>query len=391
MKVLLLTTHLDIGGLGVYTLSLAQALRSAGLDVFVASSGGALLADLEKSGIQHIHIPVRTSSDIGIHTIASFFKISSIVRRHGIGILHAQTRVTQIISHMVSKRTGAVFISTCHGFFKMKLFRHIYPCWGEHIIAISDAVRQHLIRDLKVSKDSISIVYNGVDAQRFKPNASAADKQLIKKQYSLGKGPVIGIISRLSEVKGHKYLLKAFALVLKRLPDAQLLIIGDGPKKYGDKLKLQAGQLGITSNVYFHPGCKDTVIPLSVIDVFCHPSLQEGLGLSILEAMSMEIPVVASGVGGIYTLIKHEANGLLVSPMDEQALSESIIKIMSNPDMARSMGKASREKILQNFTIDIMRDKVIGVYETVSHPSCFALRSKTAGVEKRSHRNKKIL
>ena len=365
MKVLLLTSHLDIGGVGIYTLSLALSLKEAGVDVIVSSSGGVLVYELEKSGIEHIRIPVNTSSDIGFHTLLSVFKLSSVIRQRGIDIVHAQTRVTQIIAHCLSRKTGAFFVSTCHGFFKMKLFRKIFPCWGARTIAISDAVRQHLVCDLGVSKDSIDIIYNGIDAKKFSPHASTMDKAIIKKQYSLHDGPVIGIISRLSKVKGHQYLLGAFAKVSEKMPDAQLLIVGDGPQKYKDSLDSQAKVLGISSKVYFYPACKDTVIPLSVIDVFCHPSLQEGLGLSILEAMAMELPVVASDVGGIYTLIKHKVNGFLISSMDEQALAEAILQILSDPDMADRMGKASRKIVLKNFTLDIMRDKVIEVYKEV--------------------------
>jgi len=367
MRVLLLTTHLDLGGVGIYTLSLALSLKEAGLDVIVSSSGGELVYDLEKAGIEHIYIPVKTSSDIGLHTLISVFKLSHIIRKRCIDIVHAQTRVTQVIAHILSRKTGAFFISTCHGFFKMKLFRRVFPCWGAHTIAISDAVRQHLVCDLKVPKDNISIIYNGIDAKRFKPDASTADKRLIKKQYSLRDGPVIGIISRLSKVKGHRYLLGAFRKVLEKMPNAQLLIVGDGPRRYKDSLNAQAEALGISSKVFFYPACRDTVIPLSVIDVFCHPSLQEGLGLSILEAMAMELPVVASDVGGIYTLIKHKVNGFLIPSMDEQALADGIMQVLLDPDTAHKMGKLSREIVLQNFTLDIMCNKVIDAYKHVKN------------------------
>jgi glycosyltransferase involved in cell wall biosynthesis len=367
MKILLLTTHLEIGGVGIYTLSLAIYLKKAGIDVTVASSGGELTDDLKEAGIKHINIPVNTSADIGFHTIISVFKLSAFIKQNGIDIVHAQTRVTQVIACMVSRKTHSAFVSTCHGFFKMKLFRRIFPCWGDRTIAISDAVRQHLVCDLKVPKERISIIYNGIDVQRFKPGLSYEDKQLIKKQYSLSTGPVIGTISRLSEVKGHRYLIGAFASVLKSVPDAQLLIVGDGPHRYKNSLISLSENLGISSKVFFLPACRDTTIPLSVIDIFCHPSLQEGLGLSILEAMAMERAVVASDTGGIYTLIKHDVNGILVPPKNEQALTSAIIQILSNSDRAAQMGKLSRQMVLENFTLDIMRDKVIEVYRHIKN------------------------
>jgi glycosyltransferase involved in cell wall biosynthesis len=367
MKILLIATHMNLGGIGVYTLSLAHALKEAGEEVSVASSGGQLVQDLKRLRIEHIQIPVNTSSDIGLHTLSSYSKLMPFVKERRIDIIHAQTRVTQIIAHMISRKTDAVFVSTCHGFFKDKFFRRLLPCWGQHTIAISEAVRQHLVCDLKVPKERTSLIYNGIDIKRFNPVISMDDKTHIRKRLHLGDGPVIGIISRLSTVKGHKYLLKAFTKILKKVASAQLLIIGDGSRKYRNTLQSLAGYLGISSKVKFHPACIDTVTPLSIIDVFCHPSLQEGLGLSILEAMAMKIPVVASDVGGIYTLIKHRVNGLLVASMDHEALADSVVEILSDSTMAEQMGACSRKIVEENFTIDIMREKVIEVYKNVKN------------------------
>jgi glycosyltransferase involved in cell wall biosynthesis len=91
--------------------------------------------------------------------------------------------------------------------------------------------------------------------------------------------------------------------------------------------------------------------------------LQEGLGLSILEAMAMGVPVVASDVGGIYTLIKHKHNGLLVPPKDEPALAEAIITLLKDDSLAREMGRSSRLMVEGTFTLDIMTDQVLAVYK----------------------------
>lgn len=368
MKVLLLTTHLNLGGIGIYTTSLARSLKASGDEVTIASSGGELVNDMKREGISHIEIPVNTSADIGLHTIAAYLKLLPVVNGKPIDIIHAQTRVTEIIAHMLSKKSKAAFVATCHGFFKRRFLRRIFPCWGDYTIAISDAVRQHLVCDFKVPKERVGIIYNGIDMERFKRLASARDKLHIKKEYGLTDHPVVGIISRLSGIKGHRYLIGAFAKALKRIPDIQLLIIGDGRTRYKKGLERQAELLGITQRVKFHCACKDTSIPLSVIDVFCHPSLQEGLGLSILEAMAMEVPVVASDVGGIYTLIKDRSNGLLVPPRDEEALSEAIISILSDKAKASAMAKLSKAAVKEKFTLEAMTKRVSELYKKALKP-----------------------
>jgi len=368
MKILLLATHLNLGGIGIYTTSLAVQLKALGNEVIIASSGGELAEDIKQKGITHIDIPVNTSADIGFHTFVSYLKLLPVIRDKSIDIIHAQTRVTQIIAYMLSGKGKTAFVTTCHGFFKRRLFRRMLPCWGMRTIAISDAVRQHLVYDFKLPKERIDVVCNGIELSRFNRLVSSEDRLHIKKEYGLGDSPVIGIISRLSSVKGHKHLLGAFAIALKKMPNIQLLIIGDGPQRYKEGLIAQAEALGIRERVKLHPGCRDTAIPLSVIDVFCHPSLQEGLGLSILEAMAMRLPVAASDVGGIYTLIQHNSNGLLVPSGDEKALSNAIIDILSNKEKAKKMGELSRSIVEKRFTVELMAKGILDVYHKAIVP-----------------------
>ncbi|MFH1867925.1 MAG: glycosyltransferase family 4 protein [Candidatus Omnitrophota bacterium] len=365
MNILLITTRLNLGGIGVYTLLLAKSLNQRGSKVIVASSGGLLAEGLKKEGIEHIKIPVDTSADIGLHTFISYLKLSHIINEHKIDIIHAQTRVAQVIGNMLSRKHKLPLVTTCHGFFKRRWFRRKFPCWGEKVIAISDAVREHLVNDMKVAKDNIKLIYNGIDMKRYMKPYTDDDRLVIRKEYGLKDIKTIGIISRLTEAKGHKYLIGAFAKLLQNFSDIQLLIIGDGPNNYLKALKKQVHALGVEDKVIFHAACEDTSIPLSVIDIFCLPTLQEGLGLSILEAMAAGIPVVASNVGGIYTLIKHKENGFLVPPADEDALAEAISVILSDSSLSETMGKHSRNLAVENFTLEMMTDKVLGVYEEV--------------------------
>ena len=363
LKVLLLATRVNLGGIGVYTLSLAKALKARGIEPIIASSGGELLEDIRKQGIEHIYIPVDTSADIGLHTLIGYFRLSRIVKDNAIDIIHAQTRVTQLIAALLSRRFSMPYITTCHGFFKKRLFRRFFPCWGYRSIAISDAVRQHLVYDMNVTKDRIRLIYNGIDITRFNRQVSLEDKAHIRKEYKLKDLPTIGIVSRLSEVKGHRYLLGAFSKILRRFPDTQLLIVGDGKPRYLEYLKSIVDSLSIQDKVIFHPSCRDTYIPLSVIDIFCMPSVQEGLGLSIIEAMASGVVVVASDVGGIYSLIKDGENGFLVNPKDEEGIAEAIISLLLDKHMARKMADRGRSIANERFTLDIMTEKVISVYK----------------------------
>ncbi len=360
MKILLLTTHLNLGGIGCYTLSLAKSLKKHGHNVLVVSSGGDLVSELNREGITHIKIDINTKSELSPRVFLAVFRLRSIINKEGIEIIHAQSRVTQVVADRVAKLSRAPYVTTCHGFFRPHWARRVFGCWGDRVIAISEAVREHLVNDLRVKKEKIALVHNGVDIAKFSHLYSEDEKEKFRAEAGLGSGPVMGIIARLSPVKGHKYLLAAMREVVNLRPDAQLLIVGEGPSKEG--LLNQTIILGLKKNVIFLGSTLDTTKPLSVIDIFALPSLKEGLGLSIMEAQAAGIPVIASNVGGIYTIIKDNENGLLIPPKDSLSLAQAIMKLINNPKLAKKMGERGREIIREKFSLDKMTEKIEEVY-----------------------------
>lgn len=360
MKILFLTTHLNLGGIGSYTLSLAKSLKRRGHEILIASSGGAMVNEVEQEGIMHIMVKINTKSELSPKVPLAIFKLRSIIKREGIEIIHAQTRVAQVIAEGLARLNCAPYVSTCHGFFRPHWARRVFGCWGSRVIAISEAVREHLVNDLKVRKENVVLVHNGVDIAKFSQGLSENEKEKFRNQAGVGSWPLIGIVARLSPVKGHKYLLEAMRKVVDSKPAAQLLIIGDGSLK--EELINQVVSLGLKENVVFLGSLVDTAKPLSLIDVFVLPSLKEGLGISILEAQAAGVPVVASDVGGIYTIIKDNKNGFLVPPRDSLSLAAAIIKLIDNPILVKKMSEAGRRLMREEFSLGEMAKRIEGVY-----------------------------
>ena len=173
---------------------------------------------------------------------------------------------------------------------------------------------------------------------------------------------MVGITARLSSVKGHIYLLRAISRIKAIYPDIQLFVVGSGRARYEKKLHHMCKKLNIERNVVFQPGMRNVYRALSVMDVFVLPSVQEGLGLSLLEALAMGLPVVASNVGGVYSVIQHEENGILVPPKDDKALAEAIARLLKNRDYAKALGERGKQTIEDKFTLDKMIDKVEKFY-----------------------------
>ena len=351
MNILFITNHLNIGGITSYVLTLARGLKARGHKVYIASSGGSLLPEFMQEGIIYIPIPIRTKSEASPKILASLFKLKKAIPQNKIDILHSHSRTTQVLGCLLSRKTGIPHISTCHGFFKKRWSRKIFPCWGKKVIAISEQVRDHLRDDFKVEENSIRLIHNGIDTEKFKAQSEERKAQ-IKDNLGLGDGPVVGIVARLSDVKGHKYLIEAMNMVLKKEPGAQLLMVGEGREK--KELVSLVQSLGMEKNVFFVSSVNDTKDLISIMDLFVMPSLKEGLGLSLMEAKASGLAVIGSDVGGIRSLIQNNSNGLLVRAADTAALSCAILELLQDPKRRIFLGHNARAFIKYNFSAEQM-------------------------------------
>ena len=361
MNILILANHFNAGGISSYVLNLARGLTSRGHKVLVGSSGGDWVTRLEEYNIRHIYLPIKTKSIISPKLLLAYFILKKVIKKERIDIIHSQTRVSSVLASWLSQKMSVAFVSTAHGFYRRRWGRKIFPGWGRIVIAISKAVKQHLIDDFGFSEARIRLVHNGIDITGYGIRDTGYDRDVVRKKFGLKAGPVVGIIARLSEVKGHKYLIKAMKIVIEEIPDAQLLSIGDG--KIKKDLEALASSLKLAEEVIFVPAVSDTSEALSIMDVFAMPSLQEGLGLSIMEAMLAQVPVVASSVGGIPCLIEDNETGILVKPKDAGAIASAIIDLLKNKEMALKLSSQARELILSDFSLEKMAQETERVYQ----------------------------
>ncbi len=362
MNILFLTTHLNTGGISSYLYTLTKNLLSRGHRVFIASSGGDLLGDFTQLGAVHLRCPILTKSELDPRIYFSLVRLARFINQHKIDLIHSQTRVTQVMGQILKFWLKKPYLSTCHGYFKPRLSRLLFPCWGDKVIAISQPVFTHLNKDFRVSSDKIILVSHGIDLSLF-PRRDEAAKLKNRLQYHLDDRPLIGIIARLSDVKGHDVLISAMPEILKDIPQAKLLIIGEGRRE--TFLKNQVQRLGLEKQILFYPIVNQTAEMLSILDVFVMPSLQEGLGLSVMEAQACGLPVVASRVGGLPYLIQDGRTGLLVEPNNPKQLAEAVVSLLKDPWKAQRMGMASRGWIEKELSLEKMMTQTIEVYHKI--------------------------
>ena len=357
MNILFVANHINVGGISSYLFTLSSGLIGHGHNVYLASSGGELLGKFTAAGVEHVEVPLKTKKELSPKIILSFLKLRKEVEKHNIDLIHSNSRTTQVLGNLLSRYCRKPHIFTCHGFFKPKLSRRLFPCWGNLVIAISQEVKEHLISDFKLDEKKIKVINNGIDLQGF---GDVSGRQSFRESLGVGEVPLVGIVARLSDVKGHTYLFKAMPDVLKSFPSVKLLVVGEGKMK--DALIKEADDLAIKESVLFLSQVGGAENVLAGLDVFVMPSLQEGLGLALMEAMAQGLAVVGSAVGGIKTLIRDGQNGLLVVPADHVSLAEAIKRLLADKQLRDNLGASARKFIANNFSKEKMVDETERVY-----------------------------
>ncbi len=363
MNILFLTTHLNTGGITSYLLTLSRGLQAQGHQVFVASNGGDCEDILKNDGGRHFNLGFRTKSEADVRIYLSLGRLKEFIRQENIDVIHAQTRVTQVMGYFLARMSDKPLVTTCHGFFKPRFFRRIFPCWGQAVIAISKPVQEHLVRDFGVDPKKVHWIANGIDCSRF-VLATEALKQQSRRRWNIQAKFVIGIIARLSSVKGIDVLLKSMPQVIGQYPDVLLMVVGEGPEQ--DKFFVLVKNLNLQAHVRFEKIVNQTADILPAFDLFVMPSRQEGLGLSVMEAQACGLAVIASSVGGLVDLIEDKRTGYLVPAGDSKALAAKIIEVLRHPSQAKQVGQNAREYIARNFSLQKMVSATVKIYEQYS-------------------------
>lgn len=362
MKIFLMTTHMEMGGIPIYVVELARTLKRRGHQPVVVSDAGVLERRLAREGIPHIRIPCRTSSEINPSLwFRAFPQILRAIRRERPELIHSHTRVTQVLGWAASTLTATPYVTTCHGLYKFRLGRRFFRCWGKWVMAISNATMNRVVQQYRLAPPhQVILIENGIDVERFCQAPDPAEVERFRRVNGLNGGPVIGVVARLSPVKGLDLLLKAAPALFKEFPDLQLLLVGDGPAR--EDLVRLAHELRIADRVAICPSVEDTRVPMALMQVFAAPAWEEGFGLAIVEAMAAGVPVVASDAGGPGEIIEQDKSGLLIQPGDTARLEQSLRKLLKDPAARERIARQGQARVKQRFDLERVVTQVEEVY-----------------------------
>ena len=230
----------------------------------------------------------------------------------------------------------------------------------DRYIAVTAAVKRMLIQD-GIAPERIEVIHSGTDLSRFE---NLPRKEGLRAELGIPEGArVIGNVGFLVGHKAHEYLLEAAAMVLKDVPEAFVVVIGEGERR--EFLETKAAELGVSSRVSMPGFRRDIPECLREFDVFCLSSWGEGIGGVVLEAMAAGVPVVTAAAGGLDEVVRDGVNGILTPIRRSDALAEGILKVLGDADLARRLTEEGRRTVTDSFSVDRMVEKTLALYEDI--------------------------
>ena len=350
------------GGAQEHVFNLVGRLDRSRYDVSVCSlTGGSAIRRFEKAGIPVCVIEATDDAD-AVESVAAHLAAidADVVHNH---MYHAEVIGTQAALRVAETGrprpfvVGTVHSSRIRSDADMALLRQLTPRM-DHLIAVSSSIVRKIEGEGRHGAP-ISLIYNGIDLARYDQMVPCCT---LREEYGLPpEGPLVGVVARLEQEKGHPTLIDAWPAVLAAFPDATLLLIGEGSRL--DALTTQVRDLGLERSVIFTGRRDDVPEVTKSLDVAVLPSYREAQGLTILEAMALSRPVVASNVGGIPEMIEDGRTGLLVPPHDPTALAAAILRLLRDHPLADTLARAGHDMVHDRFCVELMVRAVESIYD----------------------------
>ncbi len=372
-RVLHVITRLDRGGSAENTLLSAARMEAYAATVAVGLTQGehspteALARErgVEFVAVPHLVRPIRPLQDL-----RALWELWRLMRQRRFDLVHTHTSKAGLLGRVAACLAGVPrLVHTAHGhvFYgyygpvRSRLFVWLER-WAagftDRLIALTSAEEADQLRFGVAPAAKFAVIHSGVDFAPFHRQGSG--RQEVRAGLGIDpEGLVIGTLGRLTAVKGQADLVRAFALVRRQVEAAWLLLVGDGEER--EALEDLARRLGVRDRVVF-AGWRDEVpAVLRAMDIFAFPSLNEGMGKALVEAMYAGLPVVATRVGGVPELIHEGLDGLLVPPSQPAELAAALLRLVLDAPQRQVMGRAAAQHAGE-YSVEKMIEKLAALY-----------------------------
>ena len=357
MNIVISNDAVNIAGGENYVLYLAEGLREKNHHVIITPLINSELAiEVRKRRFVVYEIPYGLNGK----EFNAVKVLYNYLRKEKVDVVHSNSNLDRTIAAFAGKFLGAKNFTTVHSCMSISRnlthrFRNKYLI--DRFTPVGYSTKNILTAVDRIPENKISVVHIGLPKEKF--TYSSEGRKKIRDEFGIMDSEIlIGTVSRLVEFKGHTFLLQAFKNASAQNPNLKLLIIGEGELEY--HLRNLSKELQLEKKVFFAGHRKDIPDMLSAFDIFAQTSIDNGgetFPVSILEAISVGLPIIASDVGDIKYLVRNE-NGILLQPENVSQISESFIKLSSDRSLIEKYKSASRKLFEKEFTIDRMVNKI---------------------------------
>ncbi len=362
LRVLHVTFNMGIGGTEQVIRQLIQGMVPDGVEseiLCIDGQVGPIGEALQQSGVPVHKLARQQGFDWSL--VAGIRKR---LREGRFDVVHCHQYTPWIYGWLAALKTSAKMVFTEHGRFypdryryKAMLINPLMALLTPAVVAISSATKDALVRYEFIPRKKIQVIYNGISP--LKRNALEAQK--VRDSLGIPKDAfVVGTVSRLDPVKNQGMMLRAFKEFYQKRPDSYLLMVGDGPDK--EKLISLANEYGISERTVFTGFINKPVHHLAAMDVFLLSSHTEGTSMTLLEAMSLEIPSVATRVGGNPEIVEDGVTGLLTEPDRPQPFAVALETLYQDAAIRNRMGSEAQQRFAERFSANAMVRKYAAIY-----------------------------
>jgi glycosyltransferase involved in cell wall biosynthesis len=338
---------LGLGGAEQVVIRLAAGLDRSRFEPLICclDEPGAFAAQAERQGVEVVALGKRGPGDVRV-----LGRLRGLLRRRRIDVVHTHLWGADFWGRLGARLAGtAAIVSTAHNVDLWKRWYHIaldrgLARWTSDLVAVSGQVRD-FYESQGVGNGRWNVIHNGVAEAAGRPRGRSP---VFRELGIRDEDPVVALIGRLVAAKAPEIFLEAVAKTTDRIPTLRAMVVGDGPLR--SEMEQRAQRLGLQQRVAFTGVRHDVPELLAGVDVLAFSSRVEGLSIAMLEAMSAEVPVVATRVGGTPELIESGESGILVPPEDPQALADGLVAILGSPERARSIACAGRARVRERFS-----------------------------------------
>lgn len=355
LNVLLLSTGFEVRGSSAYTLCLAEHLGEFDVVPTVVCPNADMVPVDRRRRLNIVTMP---AFDMPFWGKVVLRGLKSELEADPPRLIHIQSRSVLAAGAFLARQLQVPYILTVHDYLQPRERLRFDRNWGRRIIAVSESVKTELISRTHLPGDLMRVIHSGVDDVLQCPMLPVLDP---------AHKPVVGMAGPLESVKGVPFFLGAARRVIEAGRDVEFLVAGAGPEE--PQLRRLTERLGIQDHVTFAPNLFDFSTSISAMDIFCLPALRQGLGTVMFQAMIHGKPVIATGVGGVHSVVEDGVNALVVPPSDSGALAARMLELLDDPKRAREIGERGQRTVEDQFGPGQMLEQTVRLYHDVAGTS----------------------